>query len=291
MFIKLTYRLVNYLGIRFLLKDEIYINLQYRFFTGKKLNLVNPKLFSEKIQFLKLLHKDQDFSEYVDKYEVKKLINKKIKGLNTFKTLDICDSIDELNFPSLPKSFVIKCTHDSGSTTIVKDKSEINNNSLKRKYNKYLKRNYYYKGLEYVYKNIKPRIIIEEFYKNENETQIIDYKFFCFNNEPKLVQLDTDRFTNHKRTFFDMNWNKLDLKLIYQADNKTIKQPNQFDRMVSFARQVCKLVNSPFLRVDLYVIERKIFFGEITFYPEGGYSLFEPIDFERKLGTKINVKK
>lgn len=270
------------------LSDERYIKMRYEVIVGKKLNLENPKTFNEKLQWLILNDRKDIYTTIVDKYEVKKYVSDIIGKEYIIPTLGVYNSFDEIDFDSLPNQFVLKCTHDSGGVTICKSKEELNKKELKREINKHLKNNYYYIGREWPYKNVKPRIIAEEYMVDESETELKDYKIFCFNGQAKYIQVDFSRFTGHKRNIYDMNWNLTEMQCGYPSDpNRKIEKPLKLELMISLANKLAK--GKKFIRVDFYSILDKVFFGEMTFYPGAGLKEFKPDSWNKKLGDLINI--
>lgn len=266
--------------------------LEYRFLQefGYKLNLENPKTFNEKLQWLKLYDRNPLYTNLVDKYIVKEYVVKNIGEEYIIPTLGIYDKFEEINFDLLPDKFVMKCTHDSGGLVICKDKKKLDIIEAQKKLVKNLKINYYYKGREWPYKDVKPRIIIEKYMEDKKFKEIRDYKIMCFNGEPKMLFICNDRFTDGLHvTFFDLDWNKLPFERHYPSSNKEIEKPINFDKMLEFSKKLSK--NIPFVRVDWYEINGKLYFGELTFYPGSGYEEFKPFEWDEKIGEMINLKK
>lgn len=277
-------------GIR-LLNDKNYLKMMYKCMLNKKLDLKNPKTFNEKLQWLKLYDRNPNYTILVDKYEVKKYIEKTIGKEYVIPTIGIWDNFEDINFEKLPQKFVMKCTHDSGGVIICKDKLKLNKKTIKRKIIKKLKNNYYYYGREYPYKNVKPRIIIEEYMEDNSAQELKDYKFMCYNGKVKCSFVCTDRFSadSLKVTFFDTNWEKMPFERHYPASKENIKKPKNYDKMIKIAEKLSK--NIPFVRVDLYEINNKIYFGELTFYPGSGFEEFTPNEWDYKLGEWIKIPK
>ena len=208
---KLFRRIIRYLAARnflFFLNDKSYLKIIYWAKTGNKIDFCNPKNFNEKIQWLKLYDRNDNYTVMVDKYEAKKYVSNIIGKEYIIPTIGIYNKFDEINFDELPNQFVIKCTHDSGGIVVVNDKSRLNILETKNKINRCLKKNYYYSGREWPYKNVKPRIIIEKNMSTKNENYIRDYKFMCFNGEPKILYVSDGSHTiDQQIAFFDMNYN------------------------------------------------------------------------------------
>lgn len=268
------------------LNDEKFLKIKFKKVFKYSLNLKNPKTFNEKLQWLKLYDRKDIYTKMVDKYDVKEYVSNIINNEYIIKTLGIYNCFDDIEFDKLPNQFVIKCTHDSGGIIIVKDKTKLNIKKARKKINKHLNRNYYYPGREWPYKNIKPRIIIEE-YMGEN---LNDYKIMCFNGEPYYSFVCTDRNSSEGLhvTFFDDKWIKMNFERHYPSSNKKIDKPINYDKMLELSRILSK--NIPFVRVDWYEINNKIYFGELTFFPGSGFEEFTPEEWDYKLGDLIDLE-
>lgn len=256
----------------------------------KKLNLDNPKTFNEKLQWLKLYDRKPEYTKMVDKYEAKKYIADLIGEEYVIPTLGVYDKFEDIDFSKLPNQFVIKCTHDSGGLVICKDKAKLNVEEAREKINKSLKRKYYKFGREWPYKNVKPRIIIEKYMEDDKTHQLIDYKIFNFNGMPKYIQLDFNRFQGHQRQMFDIDWKECEFMFVYKNIEKTkIDKPNKLKEMIELAKILSKDI--PFLRTDFYIVNEKVYIGELTFYPESGFGKFTPEEWDLKLGNMLDVSK
>jgi hypothetical protein len=254
---------------------------------GQRLNLDNPQTFNEKLNWLKLYDRKPEYSIMVDKYEAKKYVANIIGDEYIIPTYGVWDKFDDIDFKKLPDQFVLKCTHDSGSIFICRDKRKFDLKTAKKVIEKSMKRNYYYPGREWVYKDVKPRIMVEKLMLESNGVDINDYKFFNFNGIPKFIQVDIDRFSNHKRNFYDLDWNLLDVELTYERYSRKIVKPLNLDKMVEFSRLLA--VNIPFCRTDFYSIGNNVYFGEITFYPDAGFKNFSPKVWNNILGSWIKL--
>ncbi len=282
--------ILGFMGFYHTMNDQLYITRIYSSIFEKKINLKNPKTFSEKIQWLKLYDRSDRYTKMVDKYEVKEYVKNLISEEYLIPTIGIYDSWNQINFKKLPNQFVIKCTHDSGGVVICKDKKSFNMISAKKKIMKSMNKNYYYSGREWPYKNVKPRIIIEPFMKNGDDGDLNDYKFYCFNGIPKYCQVITDRSTNECIDFFDMKWNHQEFVGLTPGcinSNKKIEQPINFEKMKEIATKLAKDIR--FVRIDFYEANGKLFFGEITFYPASGFGKFTPDIWNEKLGDMIKL--
>jgi hypothetical protein len=221
---------------------------------------------------------------------VKKYISAKIGNEYVIPTLGIWDKFDDIDFDKLPDQFVLKCTHDSGGIVICTDKSNFNVNSAKRKIEKSLKFNFFYIAREWAYKSVKPRIIAEMYMMDESGLELKDYKFFCFNGEVKALFIATDRNTKNEETkfdFYDINFNHLPIRHGHPNAIKPIDKPFGFEKMIEIASILSK--NIPHVRVDLYNINGKIYFGEFTFFHHAGFVAFEPDEWDYIFGNWIQL--
>lgn len=275
------------------LSDETYIKLFYFCTTGRRLNLKNPTGFNEKINWLKLHDKHQEYNKLADKYAVREHINEALGEGHLFPVLGKWESFAEIDFESLPNEFVLKCNHDSGSVRVIRDKSSLGDNdkrSLQKFYTKRLNRNFYYAGREYCYKDIGKRYIIAEQLmedKGNPGKSIEDYKFYCFNGKPKIMLVVTDRENDCRFDFFDMDFKHLDIIRRYPNADKHIEKPLLFEEMKQIAMDLSQGMSC--VRIDLYQLNGNIYFGEYTFFPGGGFELFKPDKWEKKLGDWIKI--
>lgn len=262
---------------------------------NKKLDLTNPNTFTEKLQWLKIHDRKKNYTSMVDKYEVKKYVANIIGDYYIIPTIDVYDRFDEIDFEAMPQQFVMKCTHDSGGLVIVRNKNELNICEARKKINKCLKRNFYYNFREWPYKDVRPRIIIEKYMQNSDEQELKDYKFYCFNGEPKYCQVIADRQVEETIDFYDMNWKHQAFNGLNNGPNpypmarKKHDKPKTFNKMKEFAKELSHGI--AFVRVDFYEINDKLYFGEITFFPAGGFGEFSPKEWDKRLGDMINLDK
>lgn len=271
------------------LPDKLYLEWLFKKVFGKKLDLKKPETFNEKIQWLKLYDRQEKYINLVDKYEVKKYVTEIIGPEHIVPTLGVWNCFEDIDFSVLPNQFVLKCTHDSGGTIIVKDKNNFNYNDAKEKIEKCLSRNYYYIGREWPYKNVKPRIIAEKYLSNGKEDDICDFKFLCFGGRVKCSFVCSDRHSEKGLhvTFYDLNWHVMPFERGYPRSERPLEKPKNYDLMISYAEKLS--VGIPFVRIDYYEIEGKLYFGEFTFYPGGGIEQFNPVFWDRKLGEWIDL--
>lgn len=271
------------------LPDKLYLKLYFRFKMKKNLNLSDPLSYNEKLQWLKLYDRKDEYIKLVDKYEVRKYISNLLGDEYLIPIIGVYNSVDEINIEALPNQFVLKCTHDSGGVVICKDKENFDIDYAKKKLTKSLKTNYYYQGREWLYKKIKPRIICEKYMVDESGVQLKDYKFFCFDGEPKAMFIATDRGVDTRFDFFDMKFNHLPFSQHYKNSNKKINKPAGFDKMVELAKVLSKGI--PHVRVDFYDINGKIYFGELTFFHFSGFEKFEPEEYDYIFGSWLDLPK
>ena len=275
----------------YLLPDSWYLKYRYKQVFGRSLDLKHPKAFSEKNQWLKLHDRKPIYSKLVDKYEVKPIIAKIIGDEYIINTLGVCDNYEDIDFDKLPNQFVLKCTHDSASITICLDKTKFDKNQHAWKYNNiYMKRDYYhYENKQWAYKGIKPRIIAEEYIQDDQYDSLSDYKLYCFNGVARGVYVTINRFTNLSVSMYDMDWNLMPFEHIHPNQGEKIEKPKNLELMRELAEKVAKFIDNPFVRVDFYETNGKVYFGEITFYPEGGMGYFDPIEWDYMLGSWMKL--
>ncbi len=256
-----------------ILGDEYFLRLKFYILMGRPLNLTNPQTFNEKLQWLKLHDRKPEYTTMVDKYAVRGYIAEKLGEEYLIPLLGVWDDPEEIDFDKLPDRFVLKCTHDSGGVVICRDKSQLNSIQVKKKLKKNLKRNFYSITREWPYKNVPRKIIAEKYMTDESGvTELTDYKFFCFDGYVDCVMVCLERTVNDaKYYFFDRQWNLKRLNKRGQAapENFTINKPEHMDAMFTVAEKLSR--GLPFVRVDLYQSEGKIYFGELTFFPASGF--------------------
>ena len=269
--------------------DKLYLSIYFKAVFGQRINWKNPKSFNEKLQWLKIYDRKEVYTSLVDKYEVKKYIADVIGEEYVVPTLNVWDYVEDIDFESLPERFVLKCTHDSGGIVICKDKSKLNIDLTKKKLKKILRRNFFYNSREWPYKNVKGRIIAEKYLDSDNLGDLKDYKLMCFNGKVMCSFVCSERYsTNGLRvTFFDRNWVKMPFERHYPMSMLEIKKPRFYDKMVELAEKLSKDI--PFVRVDFYEVFDKIYFGEMTFFPGGGWEQFNPNEWDDILGTWLDV--
>ena len=271
------------------LEAEKKINKQYYKVNKNNIDFNNPRTYTEKLNVSKLYNASNNKTLLTDKISVREWVSKVIGEKYLVPMIGIYDSFDEIDFDKLPEKFVIKCNHDSGSVYVCNNKKEIDYKELKRKYKFFLKRNFGYLNFEMHYKNITPKIIIE---KNMGKN-IKDYKFLCFDGVPYYCWVDFDRFSNHKRNIYNINWELQPFnQMNYGNYEHDIKKPKNFDEMKKIAEKLSKGFDH--VRVDLYDIDDNIYFGEMTFTNGNGMEPIYPQKYDLILGNlwkKFNSKR
>lgn len=274
------------------LSDKHFLQILYRLYFGKKLNLKNPKTFNEKLQWIKLHDRKEEYPLYVDKYEVKKYVADKLGDEYVIENYGVWDRVEDIDFDSLPKQFVIKCTHDSGSVIVCRDKDNFDFEGAKAKLKKKLETNLFWYGREWPYKDLKPRILAEKYLSELADEEMIDYKFFCFNGEPKFLYV-SQGLENHETgriSYASLDW---EIEPFRRTDFANFTQlppkPAGFDKMIELSKQLSKDI--PFVRVDFYDVNSKIYFGELTFFPGAGFTKFEPAEWDAKIGEWLDLPK
>lgn len=270
--------------------DGIWLRVLYRIKMHRKLHLRRPCLYTEKLQWLKLHDRNPLYSILVDKYEVKKYVKEHLGEEYIIPNYGVWNHFDEIDFDKLPNQFILKCTHDSGNVWICKDKAKFDKAAAREKLEESLKHNFFWWTREWPYKNVKGRIIAEKYMTDDNNEGggLTDYKFYCFNGEPKLVLVATGRFTGQMFfDFYDTEWNRI--PLVWDMPNSNINHPKplNFEMMLKACSVLSKGIRH--IRVDLYNISGKVYFGECTFYDDGGFCFFNPEEWDGKLGDMIKL--
>lgn len=286
-------RIILKIFIRFFnwLPDKQYLKIRFNLQMGYKLNLENPSTFQEKLQWLKLYDYKKEYTTLVDKKAVKKYVAGIIGDNYIIPTLGEWDNFESINFSQLPEKFVLKTTHGGGGGGVVicTDKTNFDYDKSKRILNESLENSIYQRCKEKPYKNV-PRKIIAEKYINSSSGDLYDYKFFCFDGKPKFFKIDFSRFIDHHANYYNLNWNLLPFG---ESDLKTDPlfnpiKPENFSEMVEIAKKLSE--GFKFIRVDLYNVNGKIYFGELTFYPASGFGPFSSHEWDIKIGNMLNLQ-
>lgn len=271
--------------------DSVYVRLKYRKNFGKLPNLRNPQTFNEKLNWLKLYDRNQHYTTLVDKHEVKQYVADVIGGEYVIPTIGVWESAEEIDFDSLPDKFVMKATHDSGGVVICRDKSKLDREAARKKMSEALQRDFYAVTREWPYKNVKRRIIAEQLLEVDGDTtngSINDYKFFCFNGKVRFMKVDVDRDTDHRANYYDTKFHLLNFtETRFGFADKPVEKPVHFEKMIELAEKLAK--DKRFLRVDFYEVGDRLYFGEITFFPDSGVGRFTPESADDEIGAMLQL--
>lgn len=273
--------------------DKWYLSFMFRSRMGYWMDWKNPKTFNEKLQWLKVYDRNPLYTKLVDKYEVRKYIAEKIGEEYLIPLLGVWDDVDDIDFEKLPNQFVLKCTHDSGSTIVCLDKTKFDIHDAKKALNNALNINYYYAGREWHYKNIKPRIIAENFISDIADSELRDYKFYTLEGTPHALLLATNRqnqLAELNFDYFDMNFSHLKMTNFWHPNNPSCPhKPKHFEEMKSLASILAKGIHQ--VRVDFYEANGKVYFGEMTFFDMAGFLKINPPNWDKEFGDLINLSK
>lgn len=274
----------------YVLPDKWYLFFRFKNRVGYWPHLNHPRTFNEKLQWLKLNDRHAEYTQMVDKIDAKKYVASIIGDKYIIPTLGVWNSVDEIEWDKLPNQFVIKVSSDSGGIVVCKDKQKLDIEKAKEKLTNGWGKNYYVHNKEYPYRDLTPRIIAEEYKEDESGYELRDYKIFCFNGEPKILFVASDRQKAGEDTkfdFFDLNWNHLPFTNGHPNSKEHIAKPKNFEEMLAIAKKLS--VGIPQVRIDLYNCNGQIYFGEITFFHWSGMTAFDPVEWDFKLGKMIKL--
>lgn len=277
-------------GVYRKLEDEAYVRCMYKAKFGKYPDLVNPKTYTEKLQWLKLYDRKADYTRMVDKHDAKEYVAERIGDEFIIPTLGVWNTYEEIDFALLPNQFVLKTTHDSGGVVICKDKHAFDHKKAKKILTRSLQRNFYALHREWPYKSVQPRIIAEEYIEDAKTEELRDYKFFCFDGKVKALFVASDRQNKHEETkfdFFDENYQHLPVENGHPNARVAPEKPVLFEEMKNIAERLSS--GFPHLRVDLYEVNGKIYFGELTFYHWSGFVPFSPAEWDETFGSWLSL--
>jgi hypothetical protein len=258
------------------LPDKAYVRLLYLKSHGHFLHLRRPRAFDEKLQWYKLYCRDPRMTILSDKYEVRKYLEAKGYGWMLNELYGVYDRVDDIDFSLLPKRFALKATHGSNMNILCRDKDALDWGKCRLQLKRWLGTNYFHTGRQWAYKNIRPRLICEKFLENEEFHELIDYKFYCYGGKPEALFVCTGRFQEAGLRYnaYDMHWQRIYAYKGKPGSELVIEKPDNFGSMIDIARDLC--LDFPFVRVDLYSLQGKVIFGELTFYPDSGMIPFTP---------------
>ena len=274
-------------GLGRCIPDKLYLDIRFRKVFGRPVNWKNPKTFNEKLQWLKVYDRKPIYTTMVDKFEVKQYVADRIGEEYIIPTLGVWGSVEDIDFDALPEQFVLKCTHDSGGLVICTDKSKLDIDAAKKKLADSLKQNFYWSGREWPYKNVKPRILAEQFVEDMNE--LVEYKLFCFDGEPKMILVCKGEAHGSGRTndYCDVELKRLPFVSLNPNSKGELPVPQELPELIAFARKLSKGI--PQVRVDTYLANGKIYFGELTFFHNSGCAKFDPQEWDEKFGQWITL--
>lgn len=270
------------------LPDRLYLSIQYRYHTGKRLKLNPPIRYNEKLQWIKLYDRNPRYTDLVDKYKVKTIVAKTIGEEYVVPLLAVWDRPEQISISKLPKRFVLKTNHDSKGVLICKDKMSFDLDYAKAFFSSHMRHNGYSYGREWPYKNVERKIIAEQFLDAKSE-DLVDYKVMCFNGKARLIQLHQGRFTDHyTHDIFDVEWNRQPFNQFGEkASDKVVEKPIFLDEMIRLSEKLA--FGIPHVRVDWYYVDNHLFFGEMTFFDASGYLDFIPEKYNEIIGSWINL--
>lgn len=282
---RIIHRLIEKSG--HLCPDEIFLRILFRLYLGKNLNLKNPSTFNEKLQWLKLNYHPEGLHEFVDKLSAKIKAKERCPNVGIIPTIGLWKNPDEIDFDSLPERFILKPTHGGGGNVwICRNKEDFDQELCRKWCRKALKTDIYARYREYPYKDISPAILAEPLIGSGGA--VSDYKFFCFDGVPRFLKVDTDRFISHHADYLDMEFNPVNIsELSYPPAGVPLNPPDCFSEMKEMARILS--YGFPFVRIDLYEDNGKIFFGEFTFFPRSGLGELYPDTADRMIGDMLKL--
>lgn len=281
---QIIYGLNNH-GLLSWMSDKANVKLIYRLRTGKALDLKNPETFNEKLQWLKVYDHNPRYTNLVDKVTAKQVVGRLIGEEHIVPIIKTWEKAEQIDLSMLPDQFVLKCNHDQGSVVIVRDKRKLNLNETVDFFKKRLKKNNYFSTREFGYKGIIPLVFAENFLGES----IRDYKFYCFHGEPLFLYVGQGLTCDHslKIDYFDLDWNPMPF---YRTDYERlgkVPKPRHFEEMKEIAKVLSKDV--PFVRIDLFEENSTVFFSEFTLCPASGFMPFVPEEYDRIIGSYLNI--
>ena len=274
-------------GMLKFIPDELYLKMIFKAEMGYTLNLQHPQTYNEKLQWIKLYDRKPEYTIFADKYRVRDYISQTIGEKYLIPLIGVYKQPLDIPWKKLPDKFVIKCNHASGTNIICRDKSKLDINQVEKQLREWLKLNAFWGGREWCYKDITPCIICEEFIGSDDGVIPDDYKIMCFNGMPKLIQVHHDRYGNHTLDFMDENWKKTGIVQGPPNSIGEVPKPKVFEEMMGIAKKLSK--DMYYSRIDLYVVDGLIKFGEITMYPTSGFCAFADLKTDQLLGQWIKL--
>jgi hypothetical protein len=267
--------------------DELFSKIQFLVHQGRLPNLISPKSFNEKIQWLKLNYRDPLIQKCANKLLARDYVLKNYGPEILVPLVGVYESVGGISFEDLPQRFVCKASHGSGWNIVATDKDKLNWSVESQKLKRWMATDFFKIGREWAYKDSPRKILIEHFLDGPDGQSPYDYKIFCFNGNPRFVQVDTDRFSGHRRSFYDLNWQQLPFGLEYPIESRALPRPMGLDKMIEISKKLSK--QFPFVRCDLYDCRGKVYFGELTFYPGKGTERFNPRKADMDIGSMLSL--
>ena len=267
------------------MKDEPFLRLQFYLKLGRRLNLKNPELYDDKLQWIKLHDRKEIYHTFVDKIAVRDYVREKAGEKYLIPALYELDRPEQIPWEDLPDRFVIKCTHGSSCNIICRDKSKLDIAKAKEDLAYWMRRDWFDLSREWPYRGVKPRILIEHYLEGDTGDVPYDYKIMCFNGRPTYIVVDADRYIRHTRNYYDTNWVKQDMFNRHPNIDREIERPKELEEMLSVAEKLCQGLRH--IRIDLYTVKGKVYFGEMTFFHGYGMEVFRPRSFEKHMGDLI----
>ena len=266
--------------------DRRYLSIMFYHRLGYRLHWDRPETLNEIIQWKKLCDRDPLYTEYADKYAVRKHVAETIGEEYLIPLLGVYERPEDIDYSALPDRFVLKCNHGAGYNIICRDKAALDKRETAQTLEKWLSTPFYRYKREYHYKDIKPLILCEQFMKDASSDELNDYKFFCIHGRVEVIQVDYDRYQNHTRNLYSRDWELLDVRISFpNHPGDPGAMPPAIPKMIGLAEKLAK--GFDLVRVDLYLINGEVYFGEMTFTPGAGFSRYDPVSFERRLGKKL----
>lgn len=277
------YRLLKWMS------SETFLKKAFRYSMGRELNLENPVTYTEKLQWLKLYDHRPEYTRMVDKYSVKQYVAERLGEEHVIPVLGVWERAEDIDFDALPQRFVLKTTHDSGGIVVCKDKSKLDIEAARKRMKFFLKRDYYEHKREWPYKDVKPRIMAEQYMEDTRQGELRDYKFFTFGGEPRVLYIAQGRGKGGETVadFFDMDFNHLPFTIDHDMADVPPEKPVQFEEMKRMAALLSQ--GTPQLRVDFYEVDGQIYFGEMTFFHCSGLNPFHPEEWDRIFGDWVTL--
>lgn len=268
------------------ISDRWYLTWRYLFTFGRPLDLAHPVTFTAKLQWLKLYGRPEQYAPLADKFAVYDYVRARTGTTHLNRMLGVYQQASDIPWDELPEQFVLKATHASGWNLIVPEKARLDRHKAMQTCRQWLRTNYSARRHEPVYEDIPPRIICVE-YLGDPDTELFDYKLYCFNGKTRLIHVDTQRFTRHQRTFYTPDWQRLPFAYAYPTRSEDVQQPAALKEMISLAELLAGTI--PFVRVDFFYIHNQVIFGEMTFFPDGGFGAFTPPEWDAIIGSYLEL--